>query len=99
MTERETESETEIPVCYSLGIYLYIYLLPRENSKIYFRVTYVVYTQVPPPVQVEIPVCYSLGINEKKFPHGSYVRLRFFEGAPGTPNGWLLGCVFINKQV
>ena len=54
--------------------------------------------QVPKPVSVEIPVCYSLGINEKKFPHGAYVRLRFFEGAPGTPNGWLLGCIFINKQ-
>jgi hypothetical protein len=35
--------------------------------------------QVPAAVVVEIPVCYSLGINEKKFAHGAYVRLRFFE--------------------
>ena len=56
-------------------------------------------TQVPSPVSVEIPVCYSLGINEKKFPHGAYVRLRFFDAAPGTPKGWLLGCLFVNKQV
>lgn len=54
--------------------------------------------EVPPPVQVDIPVCYSLGINEKKFPHGAYVRLRFYDNAPGTPKGWLLGCIFVNKQ-
>ena len=55
--------------------------------------------QVPEPVKVEIPVCYSLGINERKFVHGAHVRLRFFENAQGTPKGWLLGCVFIHKQV
>ena len=43
-------------------------------------------------------MAYSLGINEKKLPHGAYVRLRFFENAPGTPKGWLLGCIFINAQ-
>jgi len=54
--------------------------------------------QVPPPVQVKIPVCYALGMHEASLPHGAFVRLRFFEDAPGTPRGWLLGCIFVNKQ-
>jgi len=54
--------------------------------------------EVPPPLQVKIPVCYALGMHEASLPHGAFVRLRFFEDAPGTPRGWLLGCIFVNKQ-
>ena len=56
--------------------------------------------QVPPPIKVDIPVCYSLGIHEQTLPHGAYVRLRFYENSPGvnSPPGWLMGCVFVNKQ-
>ena len=54
--------------------------------------------QVPPPIKVEIPVCYSLGIHEQTLPHGAYVRLRFYENSPGVIKGWLMGCVFVNKQ-
>ena len=53
--------------------------------------------EVPAPVVTAIPVCYVQGVYEKYFPHGAHVQLRFFPGAPGTPEGWLVGSAYVKQ--
>jgi hypothetical protein len=53
--------------------------------------------EVPAPVVTAIPVCYVQGVYEKYFPHGAHVQLRFFPGAPGTPEGCLEGAAYVKQ--